>query len=57
MQLATLITAGLSLVCSAATLTVVLVGGKRVKDEMDTTKDKAERGFAALKQAIMGIEF
>lgn len=46
----------LSLVTSAATLAVVLVGGKQMKQEVDETKEKANSSIRKLKTALEDLE-
>lgn len=52
MQIANLIVSSLALVVSAATLTVLLVGGARIQQEMDAFKASAELKRAELKAAF-----
>ena len=55
MQLATLIVSSLALVASAATLTVVFVGGKQVRAEVNSVIEAAEAKRLQVKTALEGL--
>lgn len=55
MQLATLIVSSMALVVSCATLTVVLVGGKRMQNEVDTAKATAEAKVQQIRNAFASL--
>lgn len=55
MQLATLIVSCAALLVSSATLTVVLVGGMRMKNEVDAVKATADQKAQQLRQALMAL--
>lgn len=46
----------LSLITSAATLTVVLVGGRKMQAEVEEAKTKASKSVQNLKSALENLE-
>lgn len=56
MDVAILAVSTLSLITSAATLTVVLVGGKKMHSEVEAVKTKTNKTVSNLKSALDNLE-
>ena len=57
MQIAVLTMSTLSLVASAATLAVVLVGAKRVEQQVESVKTETNRRIRHMKKALAELDF
>ena len=56
MRLATLILSGLSFATSAVTLGLVLGGAKKVHDDVEDVRKKANESLTKVKEAINNLE-
>lgn len=55
MQTATFVVSCASLVVSSATLVALVIGGRKVKSEVDSTKSVAEEKINRLRAALMEL--